>query len=184
MAKISKRVARSSSSGKKAGKKAEELKIIWEPSSKQQQRTECALPSSHFTIFHSVFPFAVCRCCCWLASLISDKHSMQLKSLGNAIFHSFVWQHATCCPLLLQYLLLLCVPYLSARFVAFALLLLSATAAVAVAVDACRPVCQPAWATVKCNYGWHRHSLQPAALWPAHSLTSSLSLLSCWKQFN
>lgn len=92
---------------KKAGKKAEELKIIWEPSSKhqqQQQRAECALPSSHFTIFHSVFPFAVCRCCCcycccWLASLISDKHSMQLKSLGNAIFHSFVCslQHAALC---------------------------------------------------------------------------------------
>lgn len=115
---------------KKARKKAEELKIIWEPSSKhqqQQQRAECALPSSHFTIFHSV---------CRLSLLLLLVGKFNQRQAFNAIevtrqcnLSQFcvqlatcrtVWQHATCCPLLLLYLLLLCVPYLSARFVAFA----------------------------------------------------------------
>lgn len=128
------------------------MKIIWEPSSEQRQARPSALPSSHF--FFSPFSIPFCRL--QLASLISDRHSMQLKSLGNAIFHSLqlatcrTWlQQATCCLLCALSKRTLC----GICFCCQLLLMLVALPAASLSV------CLSAWATVKCNYGWRRHSL-------------------------
>lgn len=90
--------------------------------------------SSQFPFYHFPFRFSVCRLSLLLLLLLVGKFNQ--RQAFNAIevtrqcnLSQFcvqlatcrtVWQHATCCPLLLLYLLLLCVPYLSARFVAFA----------------------------------------------------------------
>lgn len=138
-------------SGKKARKKAgkkEELKIIWEPSSKRRQARPSALPSSHFLpIFHSVFPFAVGK--------FNQRQAFNAIEVTRQCNLS---QFAACnMPHLVAAGNLL--PYLSARFVAFAFAV-SYCWCLSHCLSVCLSAFLPAWATVKCNYGWRRHSLR------------------------
>lgn len=162
-------------SGKKAGKKLEkkrgekeELKIIWEPSSKRRQARPSALPSSHFLpIFHSVFPFAVGK--------FNQRQAFNAIEVTRQCNLS---QFAACnMPHLAAAGNLL--PYLSARFVAFAFAV-SYCWCLSHCLSVCLSFCLPGPQSSAIMAGAGIHCGCSCTLTPLTDPYFPLCLISCW----